>query len=113
MKSAPPPILTLEAAVSKCKNCAFFVEGEKKCKAFAIDSSVNSNASSSDEFITILEARRDPRLCGIESKMMIPLMQDECNTILNKMYDTAYGIYVMERLFVPIIVIIGCYYIYK
>jgi len=48
------------------------VEGENKCKAFASVSSDNSNASSSEKFVDILESRRDPLLCGIEGKMLIP-----------------------------------------
>ena len=97
------PTLTLEAAVSGCKHCEFFESGGNKCRAFAFTQPTTEMKTNSQEFVTILEARCNPRLCGIEGKMLFPHNGSLTNIILTLMICTPCAILTMYIITKPFI----------
>lgn len=97
------PTLTLEAAITGCKHCEFFESDGNKCRAFAFTQPTTEMKTNSPEIVTILEARCNPRLCGIEGKMLFPHNGSLTNIILTLMICTPCAILTMYIITKPFI----------
>ena len=93
--------LTLESALTQCKSCEFFESGGNKCRAFSYTTKEMKTTESPEEppkFATILEARGDPRLCGIEGKMYVPQERFVTNIILGVVFVTPCAMFVISKI---------------
>lgn len=88
--------ITLESAVMGCKNCEFFESRDNTCRAFAFVYAEPKTVN--PEFVTIMEARSDPQLCGIDSKMLLIDKKIMTNYILGVIFFIPCAIFVITEI---------------